>query len=46
VRRVVLEVRIEEVIPKTLSYEEARLVATARGGERRCLVELLTGVAG
>jgi hypothetical protein len=38
----VLEVRIEEVIPKALSYEEARLLALARGGERR-IIKLFTG---
>jgi hypothetical protein len=46
VRKVVLEIRFEEVIPKALSYEEAKLLASARGEERRRLMKLLLGEDG
>lgn len=42
-RRVVLEIWFEEPVPKALGYEEASLVATARGEERKHLIELLMG---
>lgn len=40
-----LEIVIEEVIPKALSYEEAKLLALARGEERERLIKLLLGEA-
>jgi hypothetical protein len=40
-----LEIRIEEVIPKALGYEEAKLLASARGEERRRLIKLFMGEA-
>jgi hypothetical protein len=43
VKRVVLEIRIEELIPKALSYEEAKLVAMVRDKERRRLIKFLLG---
>ena len=42
-KRVVLVIRIEELIPKALSYEEAKLVAMASGKERRRLIKFLLG---
>ena len=42
-KRVVLEIRIEELTPKALSYEEARLVAMVRDKERRRLIKFLLG---
>jgi hypothetical protein len=41
----VLEVRVEEVIPKALGYDEAKLLASTRGEERRGLIKLFTGGA-
>jgi hypothetical protein len=46
VKRVALVIWFEDFIPKALSYEEARLVASARGCERRRLIELLMGRVG
>jgi hypothetical protein len=43
VKRVVLEIRIEELIPKALSYEEAKLVVLASGKERRRPIKFLLG---
>jgi len=40
-----LEVVVEEVIPKALSYEEAKLLALARDEERKRLIKLFTGEA-
>jgi hypothetical protein len=43
VKRVALVVWFEELVPRALSYEEARLIALARGEERRRLIKLLLG---
>jgi hypothetical protein len=43
VSRAVLVIWFEEFVPRALSYEEARLLASARGGERRRLAKLLAG---
>jgi hypothetical protein len=40
-----LEIRIEEAIPKALSYEEVKLLALARGEERKRLIKLFMGEA-
>lgn len=42
-RSVVLEIRIEEVIPKALGYDEVKLLASTRGKERKQLIKLLMG---
>jgi len=42
-RSVVLEVRIEEVIPKALDYDEVKLLASTRSEERKRLIKLLMG---
>jgi hypothetical protein len=42
-RRAVLEIRIEEIIPKALGYDEVKLLASARGEERKRLIKLLLG---
>jgi hypothetical protein len=43
VKRVVLVIWFEDFIPKALSYEEAKLLASVRGEERRRLIKLLLG---
>jgi len=43
VKRVVLVIWFEDFIPKALSYEDARLLASTRGEERKRLIKLLLG---
>ena len=42
-RKIVLEIRIEEVIPKALGYDEVKLLASTKGDERKRLIKLLLG---
>jgi hypothetical protein len=41
--KVRLEVVVEAIIPRALSYEEAKLLASARGEERKRLMKLFMG---